>query len=137
MEPSNKALSRPRTYPRGGQPVLFSHLRLLARAATRFGLSPSETEDIGKGMDTSPGSGKFHLNRGICKRRDASMMDLKSGQYKHKRMTNRIENFFRVETHLFRLLLQLGLPLFLDGFCRFLFDIFPGVSGFGHYESPV
>jgi len=36
-------------------------------------------------------------------------------------------------THLFRLFLQLGLPLFLDGSCRFLFDIFPDISGFSHY----
>ena len=60
----------------------FWNLRLLARATARFGLSPSETEEIGKGVDTLPRPGKFRLNHEICKRRDASMMVLKSGQYK-------------------------------------------------------
>jgi len=58
---------------------------LLARTATRLWLSPSEAEEIGKGVDISPRLGQFRLNRGICKRRDALMMDLKSGQYKQKR----------------------------------------------------
>jgi hypothetical protein len=63
----------------------FWNLRLLARAAIQPGLSPSETEKIGKGVDTSPRPGKFRLNRGICKRRDGLMMDLQSSKYKQKR----------------------------------------------------
>jgi len=42
-----------------------------------------------------------------------------------------------IETPRSQLLLQLSLPFFLDGLCRFLFDIFPGVSGFGHRFPPV
>jgi hypothetical protein len=48
----------------------------------RFVQSPSHTKEIGNGTYASPGSDKFRLNRGICKRRDTLMMDLKSGQYK-------------------------------------------------------
>jgi len=61
------------------------------------------------------------------------MIDLKNRQHKQNGMTKRIEKLFGLETHLFRLLLHLGLPFFLDGFCRFLFNIFSGISGFCHH----
>ena len=41
------------------------------------------------------------------------------------------------EIYLFRLPLQLSFLLFLDGFRRFLFNVFPGVSGFCHHCPPL
>lgn len=65
------------------------------------------------------------------------MMDLKSGQYKQNRHDEANRKPLWAGTCLFRLLSQISLPFYLDGFSRFLFNIFPDISGFGHVNFPA